>query len=638
MPVKSLRLGSLFRDRLVLQRDRDNAIWGWDEPGREVALIVEGADVPARRAKTDANGRFSLGCPPLRAGGPYRLRVEGSETLVLDDVLAGEVWLASGQSNMEWKVSAAANADVELAAADFPGIRMFKVDPRPAREPMPSVLGEWLASTPEDAAGFSAVGYYFARELHRHLGVPVGIIDATWGGTSIDSWLSREALRPLDPSLDERWAKLAMAEANLAQVRAEYERTLATWESGAFPVDGENVGYGSGWARPDFDDRSWKTMKLPGFWQHRGLAFNGVVWFRRSIELPRELEGRDLELGLGAIDDFDHTYFNGELVGSLPDGTPNAFQTPRRYRVPGRLVRAGTNVLAVRVFDHFGEGGFAGPANAMLLAAGTQRFRLDGEYRYAVEREVPLVPADVYATYPQPPLVLCQQHAPSALYNGMLAPLFPYGLCGAIWYQGESDADRHAGYPARQLALVRELRDRFERSEMPFLFVQLAGYGSSPSWPWMREAQTRVLSEPFTGMATAIDVGERHDIHPRNKQEVGRRLALVARARVYGVHGLEDSGPVFVRVAFDGPRARVFFSHAHGLRSRNPAGLRGFTLAGSDGTHHAARAVVERDAVVVTSDAVSEPRAVRYAWEDFPEADLENSAGLPAFPFRTDSA
>ncbi|HVR21332.1 MAG TPA: sialate O-acetylesterase, partial [Polyangiaceae bacterium] len=223
--MTSFRLGSPFVDRLVLQRDRENTIWGADEPGREVTLSVEGAGVETRRTVADAQGRFALRCPPLRAGGPYRLRIEASETRVLEDVLSGEVWLASGQSNMEWKVSASANADAELAAADFPDIRMFKVDPRFAWEPARKANGEWLASTPENTAEFSAVGYFFARELHRRLRVPVGIIDATWGGTSIDSWMSREALRPLDPSYDERWARLAEAENELPRIRAEYQRT-----------------------------------------------------------------------------------------------------------------------------------------------------------------------------------------------------------------------------------------------------------------------------------------------------------------------------------------------------------------------------------------------------------------------------
>ncbi|HVR18677.1 MAG TPA: sialate O-acetylesterase, partial [Polyangiaceae bacterium] len=404
-----------------------------------------------------------------------------------------------------------------------------------------------------------------------------------------------------------------------------------------FPTDTKNEGFARGWAAPNFDDGSWKTMKLPSFWQHHGLAFNGIVWFRRTVELPPELEGRDLELSLGAIDDFDHTYFNGELVGSLPDGTPEAFQTPRHYRVPGRLVRAGTNVLAVRVFDHFGEGGFAGPASAMLLKAGEQRFRLDGDFRFAVEREVPLVPASAYATYPAPPLVLTQQHAPSALYNGMLAPLVPYGLRGALWYQGESDVDRHAAYTQRMLGFIRDLRSRFDRPELPFLFVQLARFRASAEWPLLREAQARVLSEPFTGMATALDVGDPNDIHPRNKQEVARRLALIARARVYGEASLADCGPVFERLTIDGSRVRISFEHAHGLRSRNPPSVRGFTLAGSDGVHHAAEAAIDGESVLATCAAVPAPRSVRYAWEDDPPTDLENSDGLPALPFRTDT-
>jgi sialate O-acetylesterase len=380
------------------------------------------------------------------------------------------------------------------------------------------------------------------------------------------------------------------------------------------------------------------VLSLPAFWQHHGLAFNGVVWFRRTFELTADLAAQDLELGLGAIDDFDHTYVNGTLVGSLPDGTPNAFQTQRRYRVPQSLLRPGKNVIAVRVFDRFGEGGFAGPANAMRLR-GTRSpelgIPLNGSWRYDVEQRIPLVPGSVYETYPTPPLSLAREHAPAHLHNGMIAPVAPATLSGVLFYQGESDVETHATYAARLRALIADLRRRFRRADLPFLNVQLAGFRAWPAWALLREAQADALSEPHTGMVTALDVGEAFDVHPRDKQSVGYRLSLLARALVYGERELPHSGPVFERAKFEEEMCRLHFAHADGLRSRNPNELRGFELAADDGEFHPANAHIEGVSVILRSDRVRRPRAARHAFSDYPKVDLENAAGLPAFPFRT---
>jgi sialate O-acetylesterase len=639
--MSALRLCALFSDHLVLQRGRENPIWGWDRPGQELTLEIARGDVLARTsARARADGSFRLVCPELPAGGPYELRVHGSELVVVRDVLVGEVWLASGQSNMEWPVAGTEDADREIERADWPQLRQFKVETCAAREPSPDVRGEWQVCSPASVARFSAVGYFFQRHLAEKLGLPVGVIDATWGGTSIDAWTELAALREVEPSVDLRLAELSAQERDLPRIREEYEAVLSAWERASFPADPPNVGFERGYANPDFDDSAWPSLDLPTFWQLHDMPFNGVVWFRRELDLPNGGEC-DLSLELGAIDDFDHTYVNGTLVGSHPDGTPNAFQLPRRYLVPKALLRRGKNLIAVRVFDHFGQGGFAGPKRAMFAqgAAGEgERIPLAGPWRIAVEHEIPLVSGDVFASWPAPPLALALQNAPGALFNGMLAPIIPYGLRGVIWYQGESDAEQHATYGARFIAFIRDLRRRFADPELCFLYVELAGFRASGTWPWLREAQASALLEPHTYRATAIDIGAADDIHPRNKREVGRRLALCARARVYGERELEDSGPIFEGLEVEGERVILHFSHAAGLRARGGGAARGFELS-EDGEHfEPASARIDGDRVVLVSERIRAPHAVRYAWADYPDATLENALGLPAFPFRANIA
>ena len=632
-----MKLASLFQDHLVLVRDRENRIWGTDDPGQRVTLLVRGPKRAEASTVVGADGRFELRCPALPAGGPYDLTLSGSRSVVLRDVLVGEVWLASGQSNMEWKVAAANDPDSEIANGNFSEIRVLEVEKRPSGSKESQVEGDWRTASSETVASFTAVGFFFARELHQRLGVPIGIIDASWGGTSIDSWLSLEAARSVDGSADERLAQLAAEEADGDTIRAAYYERHRAWESASFPADPPNLGAERGYATLELDDRDWPSLPLPGFWQHHGLSFNGVVWFRREFELPAELADRELELSLGAIDDFDHTYVNGELVGSMPDGTPNAFQTPRRYRVPAALLRPGRNVVAVRVFDHFGEGGFAGPSSRMFLRSpgSEQTIALNGPWRYRVEHEIPLVSGSVFANCPAPPVSLARQHAPAHLHNGMLAPLAPATLSGVLFYQGESDAETHGTYAARLRALIGDLRRLFQRDELPFLFVQLAGFRASPAWPLLREAQADALDVPYTGMATAVDLGEADSIHPRDKQGVAHRLARLARALVYGEVELPHTGPVFEHAEFSGDTCRVRFRHAAGLRSRNPNGLRGFELAGEDGRYFPADARIDGASVILRSPNVPRPRAARHAFSDFPGLDLENAAGLPALPFRT---
>lgn len=642
----TLALASPFADHMVLQRERRTRLWGWDRPNQSIAIALElepEGTAPARLVfettlSADDGGAFACDLPALYEKGPYRLRVEGSSVAVVRDILAGDVWLACGQSNMEWTVAQAGDAEREIPNARHPEIRCLYVARAPARTPAKTVACRWFPVSPETVRGMTAVGYFFAREIQRELGVPIGIVDAAWGGTRVEAWTSAETL-PEVLSLAAERARFELPEPELARAKAEHAAALARWEAANLPADPENLGVAWGWASPEFDDRDFQELVVPGMWQREGLNFNGAVWYRREFELPAGWEQLDLTLCLGAIDDFDHTYVNGELVGANPKGTPEAFQIQRRYRVPAALLRPGKNLLAVRIFDHMGEGGFVGPSQELYLErAGEpgQRVPLAGRYRVGVEREVPLVPLSVFASYPPPPPPLQPQNAPAALYNGMLAPLVPFGLRGALFYQGEENTWTASTYAPRFAAMIRDFRARFEQGPLPFYFVELAGFRAHDGWPRLREAQAAALAEPATGMASAIDIGDPNDIHPRNKLEVGRRLAALALSGTYGKAGVPCSGPVLATLSLRGRECRFDFTHAEGLRTSDGAAVRAFEVAGPSGEFVDAPARIEGEAVIVTSPNDAPIRAVRYAFRDYADVNLVNGAGLPARPFRTD--
>jgi sialate O-acetylesterase len=642
--MQDLMLGGPFSNHLVLQRDRENPIWGWDLPGQRVLITVEGGRHRCNPVAAIANsaGHWSARLPPLAAGGPYRIIVNGSSEAILSDVLSGEVWLASGQSNMEFKLGQAEHADDEISAARHNAIRVLKVPNRAAPTAEESFDAPWRVCSSAEAADFTAVGYYFARDIHQRLSVPVGIIDASWGGTYVEAWTSLEALRPVAPDLPEELAELARESTQIERIREEYAQRVKVWERDSLPADPGNLGLLDGWAAEGFDDSDWKTMDLPRFWQTEGLQFNGVVWFRKVVELPKSWVGRELRLTLGAIDDFDQTYFNGVLIGEHPDGTPDAHRIKREYRISGALVRPSRNVIAVRVFDHGGNGGFAGRRSELTISkveGSTKIVPLAGIWRYAVELEVPLISSQVFRTYPPPPRVLSEQHAPAALFHGMIAPLMPFGIAGILWYQGENNVEQYRSYRERLTALIRDWRTRFGQGTLPFLLVQLAGFRASDAWPYLREAQAAVRAEPGVGVATAIDIGDPDDIHPRNKLAVGLRLARIALREVYGQSDVVCHGPEVERVLVEGQQLRVLYRHAAGLRtSTGTERVKGFELAGDNGQFTPALARIDNEQVVVKSDAIEQPTALRYAWRDYPEVNLVNSADLPALPFRTDGA
>jgi sialate O-acetylesterase len=631
-----VRLPAIISDNMVLQQGVKVRIWGNAKPGERVVVTLKNKSA---NTVADAQGHWQVWLDPLKAGGPIELTVKGDNVLTVKNVLIGEVWLCSGQSNMEWPLINTIGGAETVAQANYPEIRLFTVTKNTSQTPLADVEGRWVVTTPDDAAHFSAVGYFFGREVYQQLKVPVGLIHSSWGGTPAEAWTRHDAL--LSPELKPILDKYESSLNALPQAKEAYARALANWEEKNLYIDSGNKGEALGYADPKTSTADWSKMDLPQQFETAGLLIDGAVWFRKDVELPASLAGKDLVLNLPPIDDYDTTYFNGTKIGSIGRETPNSYMVPRKYTVPGALVRAGRNVIAVRVFDSAGEGGFSrGGAMSLGPAGGTEAetISLRGAWDYKIEQALEPKHPD-WGSRPEA-VGVSNQNNPSVLYNAMIAPLVPFAIRGVIWYQGESNAGRAYQYRTLFPTMIRDWRSAWG-SEFPFYFVQLANWHATKAepdesdWAELREAQLMTLREPQTGMAVTIDIGDENDIHPRNKLDVGRRLAAWARAETYNQKVI-PSGPLFDRYTIKDNEVRIRFKYADGLKTKDGGPVKGFAIAGDD--HHFvwADARIEGDTVIVSSPKISKPVAVRYAWADNPIANLYNKAGLPASPFRTD--
>jgi len=632
-----VRLPAILGDNMVLQQATKVRIWGKARPGERMIVTFQNKST---EAVADAKGSWQVFIGPLKSGGPAELTVKGENVLTIKNVLVGEVWLCSGQSNMEWPLANTIGATETMAQANYPEIRMFRVEHHTSAEPLSDLEGHWIVTTPDEVAHFTAVGYFFGRELYQRLKVPIGLINSSWGGTPAEAWTSHEALvasPELKPILDRYEASLNM----LPQAKESYARALEQWEEKNLYIDAGNKGEALGYADPATPTADWSKMDLPQQFETAGMLIDGAVWFRRVLELPAVWAGKDLVLNLTPIDDQDVTYFNGKKVGSIGRETPNSYMVPRKYVVPGALVHGGKNVIAVRVFDSAGEGGFSrggamsiGPAGA----AESEVISLRGAWDYKVELALEPKHPD-WGSRPEA-VGVSNQNNPSVLYNAMIAPIVPFAIRGAIWYQGESNAGRAYQYRTLFPIMIRNWRSAWG-TEFPFYFVQLANWHANKAepdesdWAELREAQTMTLREPQTGMAVTIDIGDENDIHPRNKLDVGRRLAAWALAGTYG-QKVVPSGPLFDRFSIEGDKIKIRFKHGAGLKSIDGGTVKGFAIAGEDRKFVWADARIDGDSVIVSSPKAMKPFAVRYGWADNPIANLYNSAGFPASPFRTD--
>lgn len=628
------KLSALFSDNAVLQRDLPVPVFGTGDPGAAIDV-----DVAGQRASTivGSDGTWTVRLPPLKAGGPYTLSV--NHVPVARNVMVGEVWLASGQSNMEFVVSKDRDA-AKIKSEPEPEIRMFNVQKLSAEEPAKDVGGAWNPALPDKVGKFSAVGYWFARTLHDRLHVPVGILHSSWGGTPAESWTSREALTAV-PALQPLVANYLTTIPSFADRRAKYEHDLALFAETRKDV--ENAGFNQGWQSANFDDSGWKTVTVPiSVEDAEGRDVDGAFWFRRPIDVPAAWAGKELKLELGTLDDFDKTYLNGNLVGSTGPETADWTNASRVYRVAPGIFHPGTNVLAVRIFDQGLAGGFTGgPTDLQLSVADGSvpgSISLAGDWRYKAERI-----AEPESGPPASPIGPGHPWAVGGLYDGMIAPLIPYAIRGAIWYQGESNADRAYQYRTLFPTMIRDWRARWGEGDFPFDFVQLPNFKArtdqpgESAWAEMREAQAAALQLPNTGMATTIDLGEAANIHPTDKQDVGYRLALEALHSTYGKRNLVPTGPSFDAMHAEGGRLRVSLKNATGMKTTDRRPVAGFAVAGGDHKFYWADARIEGNSVVVDSPQVPNPVAVRYAWADNPAVNLVNAQGLPAVPFRTDA-
>jgi sialate O-acetylesterase len=631
----SLELPLLFSDGAVLQRDRPLPVWGWAEPGARIEVTFDGRTAAT---VTKDNGAWRVELPAHAAGGPYRLEIveRGGDRVTVRDVLVGDVWLASGQSNMEWPVAEAQDAEREIAQARDAGIRHFKVPKSWSERPESRLAGgAWQSASPQTVGQFSAVAYYFARELRaRNAGVPIGIINSTWSGSRIEAWMDAASLG----------VDAAATAAKMREVREADERALAAMRQrlARWPANPDD----SAWMQADVDDDDWDTIPVPGLWETAGYKMDGVAWYRTRFELTAEEAAAGAVLGLGMIDDSDETWVNGHRVGA----TTNRWNLARVYRVGPEFLRAGINHLAVRVTDTGGGGGLHDIHEDPDQHRETDQPYLQpvGGARRALPSSWKFRPAVVTVATDDD-----KNQIGTLLFNRMIHPLQPYPLRGVIWYQGEAnanDVDEARRYRAQFASLIQDWRADWSQPGLPFLWVQLASFDSGADrrapdgrvldspWATLRESQSGTLALPATAQAVTIDIGDAHDIHPRNKSEVGRRLALAARHVAYG-ESLVHSGPIYHEAAFDRGRVRIEFDlQGSALATRGGGSeVHGFELAGEDGRFHPARATIEGDGVVVSSGAVAQPKAVRHAWRDNPEdADLVNREGLPTSPFRAE--
>jgi len=626
----NISLPKIFADNMVLQRNQPIPVWGWADAKEKITVRL---NKQIKTVSAGKDGKWMVKLDAETAGGPYRLTVKGKNEIAINDVLVGEVWVCSGQSNMEMPIAGwgkVNNYEQEIATADYPEIRQFLVTKAVSSTPKEDVAGgDWKPCSPSTAGDFTAVGYFFAKELYEQLHVPIGLINTSWGGTMVETWISRGAFENSD-EFKRMIAAMPLLDLNelTKQKTADLQKKIETLQ-GSF-INHANAEH---WKDESFDDSHWPTMKLPGLWENQKMGLedlDGLVWFRKTIIVDDVDAGKPAIVELGKIDDSDETFVNGNKVGE----TKNKYSEHRSYHIPAGILKAGKNVIAVRVEDTGGGGGIFGDASEMKLSIGSNTQPLNGDWLFRIEAAV----TRGNNTGPN--------SFPTLLYNAMLSPLIPYAIKGAIWYQGETNAGRAFQYRKAFPLMITDWRQHWGEGDFPFYFVQLASFNAAngnsehgSAWAELREAQSMTLSLPNTGMAVTTDIGEAGDIHPKNKQDVGKRLAAIAIANVYA-HVREYSGPVYQSMKADGNKMVLSFTHiGNGLTAKDKYGyIKGFEIAGKDQKFHYAKAYIDGDNIVVSSEDVAAPIAVRYAWADEAlEANLFNKNGFPASSFRSDT-
>lgn len=622
---QNLRLAGIFGDGMVIQQGINAPVWGTAMPNTNVKVEFAGF---ITSAKAGEDGKWMVRMPVLNYGGPFEMKVVSRDTIVLKDVAVGEVWLASGQSNMEWRVGAGVgpNTEKEIAGADFPNIRYYNVPRKTSCVPLADIEKQsWNRLSPSSVKDLSAVAYFFAKELCLDKKIAVGIINSSWGATSVEAWMSAEMLAT-HPDFSDKVSQMNRDQKAWDlfvknSIKTDHERdSLARLAQ---------EGIKAKVYAPEYNDAAWKKSNYPVSLESIGLGgYWGLVWFRKNFEIPKEAGGKNLKLQLTIMAKDVIIYLNGSEIGRTANPSKQV-----EYNIPKRLVKIGKNVLAIRMYENWGYAWIGTSDSKAEIISEDQKIEipLDGEWSSNNTLEPALAQWQGYFNYN------------TVQYNGRIAPIIPYGIKGVIWYQGENNAGKAYQYRTLFPMMIEDWRIRWGNGYMPFLFVQLANYKakkaepSDDNWAELREAQALTLKIPNTGMACAIDIGEANDIHPKNKLDVGKRLYLAARKVAYH-EDVISSGPVYESMKMEDGKIRLkFTSVGGGLVVKDNGTLKGFAISGSDHKFYWAEAIVEGNEVVISSLKVPSPVAVRYSWEINPDGNLYNKEGLPAPPFRTDN-
>ncbi len=612
-------LPGIFSDNMVLQRNTLLPIWGIAEANEKITIQFH---LQAKTTKADKMGNWSVKLEPELAGGPYQLNITGKNSIQIKNILVGDVWLCSGQSNMEWAVGQSNNAVNSIANANYPAIRHVKIPHTIGSIPQQDLAPVyWDVCSPSTVASFSGLAYFFAKNIYDSIHIPIGIINDCWGGTNIETWISRTGFESSEEfkEMIASMPVLNLDSISKLKIRAVEERIKKLQGTGLknLPVDN--------FKELSFDDDRWPTMKQPMLWEQQSIGeLDGVVWLRKTIDLPALDFTKSCILELSKIDDNDIAYVNGVEVGYT-----NQWDALRKYPIPAALLKEGKNVIAIRVEDNGGGGGIYGEADNLQLSIGDQKISLAGDWKFQVASIIKKT---------------SENSLPSLCYNAMIHPLIPFAFKGVLWYQGESNAGRAYQYRKAFPLLINDWRKKWDNPTMPFYYVQLANFnnvGNSNEgcgWAELREAQTMTLSLPHTGMVVTTDIGNPIDIHPTNKQDVGKRLAAIAFNNIYGI-AMQDRGPSYSSMQIKENEMILSFDHiGTGLFTPDQYGyIKGFEIAGMDQVFYLARAYISGNNIVVSCDKVARPLAVHFGWNgNTTDCNLFNKEGFPAVPFRTD--
>lgn len=623
-----VRLPQLVSDGMVLQRNAQINIWGWAAPGEKLTIKFNGKTV---RSTATADGKWATTLSAQKAGGPYTMQIDASNHIMLKDILVGDVWFCSGQSNMVVNMERVKEKyPDEIASANYPQIRNFFIptisDVKAIHDDLPA--SHWVAASPQNVLTFGAASYFFAKQLYLNYHIPIGIINSSVGGTPIQAWISESGIQ----SVPQYASRVTQFKDTAYVNKLMHPAVPVNAGKPIVPKPDKGMAGPIKWYDTAYVAKNWHHYWLPGYWADQGIrGLNGVVWFRKEIIVPANMTGKPAKLYMGRIIDADEAYVNGKLVGNTTYQYP-----PRRYSVPAGLLKPGKNLVVIRVTNTGGKGGFV-PDKNYTLTTGTESIDLRGDWDYKVGQV--FVPTDNFNFN-----TFSAQNEPTGLYNTMVAPAINYNIKGVAWYQGEANTGKAQEYAPLLKALIADWRSKWNQPNLPVVFAQLPNYGEtqySPTesqWAELRESQMMALSVPNTGMSVNIDAGEWNDIHPLNKKDVGERLALAARSIAYHDTKVVPMGPIYQSAKVEGNRIMVTFNNiGGGLLAKGGGELNYFAIAGADKRFVWAKAIIEGDKVIVSSDDVVNPMYVRYAWADNPEgANLYNQEGLPASPFRTD--